>query len=116
MRIGGESGGDRALDDPFISVYTLIKSFEWDDGKAKRNALKHGIDFEAAAFTFDDPNALILEDARHSGQEPRHRLLGDSGAGVLVVVFTVRGVSLRIISARRANRRERRFYGQSKGV
>ena len=45
--------------------------FEWHDAKAERNALKHGIDFETAAFSFDDPFALVVEDERHSAVERR---------------------------------------------
>jgi len=99
-------------------MYTEIKRFEWNSGKADRNALKHGIAFQTAAFAFDDPYAIILEDEKHSAREPRRWLIGDSGAGVLVVVFTLRppGDRIRIISARRAGRAERRVYEEEKRV
>ena len=92
--------------------------FEWDDKKAERNALKHGISFEMAAFAFDDPYALTLEDEKHSAHEQRQWLIGDSGKKVLIVVFTMRppGGNIRIVSARRANRRERRMYEESKRI
>jgi hypothetical protein len=46
-------------------------TFEWDDRKAERNALKHGISFQMAAFAFDDPCAFVMEDVKHSGHERR---------------------------------------------
>ena len=69
-------------------------------------------------FAFDDPYALIVEDDKHSAHERRQWLIGDSGENILIVVFTLRlpGGSIRIISARRANRRERRLYEESKGI
>lgn len=45
--------------------------FEWDDKKAERNSLKHGISFEMAAFAFDDPYALIMDNEKHSADERR---------------------------------------------
>ncbi|MBI5211543.1 MAG: BrnT family toxin [Elusimicrobia bacterium] len=93
-------------------------TFEWDGNKAERNAAKHGVSFRMAAFAFDDPYALVLEDEKHSAHERRQWLIGDSGDGVLIVVFTIRppGGTIRIVSARRANRRERSMYEERKGV
>ena len=80
--------------------------FEWDDIKAEQNTLKHGISFEMAVFAFDDPYALIMDDEKHSADEHRQWLVGDSGEKVLVIVFTMRMPkgNVRIVSARRANR------------
>ncbi len=99
-------------------VYTVNMRFEWDGRKAELNALKHGISFEMAAFAFDDSCALMVEDERHSSRERRQWLIGDSGEKVVVVVFTIRppAGNIRIVSARRANRRERRLYEESKGI
>jgi uncharacterized DUF497 family protein len=99
-------------------VYTENTQFEWDAGKAERNAAKHGIDFPSAALAFDDPCAFIMEDFKHSRHEPRQWLIGGNGTEVLVVVFTLRlpRGRIRIISARRANRRERGIYEENKGV
>lgn len=86
--------------------------FEWDAKKAVANKLKHGISFELAITAFDDPYALVAPDPKHSGSEPRQWLLGESDAGVLVIVFTKRqhGNICRLISARRGNRKERIWY------
>lgn len=90
--------------------------FEWDDNKATKNAKKHGVTFDVAVTAFDDPFALITVDIKHSKSEKREWLLGESDAGVLVVVFTIRqpGNTYRIISARRAKRKERKQYEQVK--
>ena len=89
--------------------------FEWDDRKARRNAAKHGVSFKTAVFAFNDPYSIIEDDFRHSTREPRYWLIGDSGEGVLVVVFTVRpGNIIRIISAWRATQEERRDYEEEK--
>lgn len=86
--------------------------FEWDSKKAKSNSEKHGIPFEIAITAFDDPFALIALDPKHSRHEVREWLIGESDRGVLTVVFTKRqpGPCYRIISARRASRRERKLY------
>jgi uncharacterized DUF497 family protein len=100
-------------------VYTEYARFEWDSEKAESNLAKHGIPFELAITVFDDPLALTAPDERHSTPgERREWLIGDSGFGVLVVVFTLRdrGTTRRIISARRANRRERRRYEEGRRV
>jgi uncharacterized DUF497 family protein len=93
--------------------------FEWDAGKARRNFHKHGIAFEEAITAFDDPYALIAPDHKHSTtEEIREWLIGESDDGVLVVVFTRRfgGEIYRIISARRASRRERSRYEELKRI
>ena len=87
--------------------------FEWDEKKANNNVKKHKFSFETAITVFDDPYALIAPDERHStSRERREWIIGESDSGVLVVVFTkrLRGSTYRLISARRANRKERRKY------
>lgn len=95
-----------------------MRTFEWDDEKAQGNAFKHGVSFEMATFAFDDPYAFVMEDEKHSANERRQWLIGDSGEGVLVIVFTLRPpfASIRIVSARPASRRERSRYEERKGV
>ena len=85
--------------------------FEWDSTKAKRNLIKHRLSFEEAATAFSDPLSLTIFDPDHSDAEDRFILLGTAASGRLVVVSHVdRGATIRIISARLANRRERRAY------
>jgi uncharacterized DUF497 family protein len=85
--------------------------FEWDDNKAESNLLKHGIIFEEAVTVFADPYLLLTEDSKHSGQEEREWAMGEAENGLtIVVVFTVRGEQIRIISARKATKIERKKY------
>jgi uncharacterized protein len=82
--------------------------YEWDATKTDTNLVKHGIDFPAATEVFADPRLLILVDERYT--EPRYRAIGLVADIVLSVAYTVRGEVCRIISARRASRRERQQY------
>ena len=89
--------------------------FEWDTRKAAINRAKHGVPFEEAATVFGDPRALDGPDLRHSEEERRFLRLGRAVTGrVLIVADTVRrrgdGETVRIISARRASRKERAAY------
>ena len=93
--------------------------FEWDSRKAAANLRKHGVSFDEAATVFADPEALDGPDLGHSQHEARSFRLGKSLAGrVLILAYTLRGSSdaetIRIISARRASRKEREAYGPSK--
>ena len=86
-------------------------TFEWDAEKARQNVDKHGISFEEAVTAFGDPLSLTVSDPDLSDSEERQLLLGMSRRSRLVVVaFTERGDRLRIITARRASRREKRKY------
>ncbi|HEU5049970.1 MAG TPA: BrnT family toxin [Gemmatimonadales bacterium] len=87
--------------------------FEWDSTKAAANARKHGISFDEAVSAFSDEHGLVLEDPEHSAAEDRFVLLGLSGLlRLLVVVHCYRSTAdtIRLISARRATRAERRTY------
>lgn len=85
--------------------------FEWDPAKAASNVAKHGVSFEEAASVFQDPLAISFADPDHSVGEPRHLTFGMSYAGrLLAVISTERPGGLRIISARKATRRERGIY------
>jgi uncharacterized DUF497 family protein len=88
-------------------------TFEWDSRKARSNFSKHGISFEEASTIFGDSFSLTVPDPDHSITERRYITVGRAFSGnLLVVVHTDRGNNIRIISARRASRRERRFYEQ----
>ena len=85
--------------------------FEWDNNKAESNILKHGITFEEAVTVFADPYLLFTEDSKNSDIEEREWAIGESENGsILVVVFTMRDEKIRIISARKATKRERKRY------
>ena len=86
--------------------------FEWDEAKRRSNQEKHGVDFvDTAQVLADAP--LILEDIRYDYGEQRCLALGELHGLLFVVAFTIRDGAFRIISARRANARERRHYETS---
>ncbi len=87
--------------------------FEWDTDKAESNLRKHGVSFEEAVTIFADPYLLFTEDSKHSQREEREWALGESEKRLLlVVVFTMRENNIRLISARKATKQERRNYEQ----
>ena len=86
------------------------KEFEWDDEKAASNVDKHGVTFEQARSVFYDPFAIEFLDDRKDYSEDRYILIGMTAANVIVVVYTERNDRNRIISARKAEANERRFY------
>jgi uncharacterized DUF497 family protein len=92
--------------------------FEWDDVKANANERKHGVRFDDAMLVFSDPCALVEQD-RIEGGELRWQTLGLVGGVVLLLVaHTVRNEGedevIRIISARKASRKERVRYDQNR--
>ena len=90
-------------------------TFEWDPKKAAANQRKHGVSFDEAATAFADPYGIVVDDPRHSTEEVRVALLGHSESGrLLAVMFTERGDRIRLISARRATRREHRHYEEAR--
>lgn len=90
--------------------------FEWDPIKATSNAKEHGVTFEQAATVFLDPHVLSQLDEEHVEDEERWLSLGLDKSGRLVVVchthrdVTTRSAAVRIISARKASRRETKDY------
>ena len=96
-------------------AYIPCVEFEWDKRKRARNIKDHGVDFSEAEDVFEDPLALIRPDPDHSSGEHRFIIVGRSKKGrVLLTVFAERRTEVRIISSRRATRREVRDY--EKGV
>jgi uncharacterized protein len=92
----------------------MIK-FEWDSAKATANIKKHGVSFEEAQSAFYDEFAIQFFDDDHSSDEERFLLLGMStGSKLLLVAHCEReaGHVIRIISARKATKRESAFYGK----
>jgi uncharacterized protein len=90
--------------------------FEWNDLKNQSNLAKHGVSFEEAAVAFADPLGLDGPDVLHSQKEIRYNRVADPGNGTLLtIVYTIRiqtngTQKIRIISARKASRKERLAY------
>lgn len=88
--------------------------FEWDPDKAKQNIETHGISFDEASTAFGDTLSLTIYDPLHSENEDRFVLIGNSHKNrVLVVVHTDRGDRIRLISARKTTKKERKQYEES---
>lgn len=86
---------------------------EWNPAKAKQNLRKHGVSFADAVTALEDDRALTQRDLSVDEEERWVTMGIDGEARVLVVVYTWRGESLRLISARKATKRERRAYEES---
>lgn len=89
----------------------MSANFQWDEEKARVNVQKHRVAFTEAATVFSHPLAAIFSDPEHSQDEVREIIVGHSEQDrLLIVSFTERGETVRIISARRATSRERKDY------
>jgi uncharacterized protein len=88
--------------------------FEWDPNKALRNIEKHGVSFSEATTVFSDPSFITVVDSEHSDDEERYITIGMSDSKrMLVVAHTDREGRIRVISARRATKREGKFYAEA---
>ena len=90
-----------------------MPTFEWDEAKARANLRKHGVDFSDAALVWSDPRHLIRFDRFEGGEERWHALGLVDGIVLLLVVHTFPDedeARIRIVSARRATRSERKAY------
>ena len=90
--------------------YNLTDSYEWDEAKRRENLAKHTIDF-AAVRNFEWDDAVYNDSPRHG--EPRWMATAYIGNRLHTVVYTVRGDKKRIISLRKASKREERDYAEA---
>jgi len=85
--------------------------FEWDDEKAQSNLKKHGVSFEEGATIFNDPGTATISDPDHSEDEDRYISIGKSVIRrLLTVIHTYRKERIRLISARKATKAEKKNY------
>lgn len=92
----------------------MTTEFEWDPAKASANLVKHGVAFEEAASAFLDPMALSGPDPDHSSTESRYVTFAYSRLGQLLAIsHTYRPGGIRVISARRVTRVERKLYEEN---
>jgi len=98
-----------------LKILEQIELFDWDDGNINKNLILHDVShFEAEEIFFNFP-VLIQLDFKNSEEEQRYYALGKTDSNrYLFISFTIRGKSLRVISARDMNKREVRIYEQSK--
>ncbi len=89
----------------------MFMEFEWDENKANANLSKHGVAFDEAKTVFDDPLYIDFYDPDHSDEEERYIIIGQSQQRrLLVVSYTEREQTTRLISAREATKREKDAY------
>lgn len=86
--------------------------YEWDDAKNRGNVRKHGVSFDRAE-AFDWESALVVEDKRRDYGEPRFVAVGPIADRLYVMAFAVRAERVRIISLRKANKRECQYYAEA---
>ena len=85
--------------------------FDWDQNKAQKNLSKHQVSFDEAQTVFKDPLFIDFYDPDHSEDEERYLIVGKSNQGnLLIVSYTERESSIRIISARKVTKAERKVY------
>ena len=91
-----------------------LEGFEWDAGNSAKNWRRHQVAQAEAEQTLLNRPLVVAADIEHSQQEPRFMALGQTDAGRdLMVVFTIRGKRVRVISARPMSKAERKVYGQA---
>lgn len=103
-----------------MSIYIMIeplflpRSFQWDDGNRRKNKEKHDVSIQECEQVFSNQPLILLDDPRHSIQEPRWFALGRTPTDrQLSLVFTIRHDQIRIISARDMSKRERSIYAKN---
>ncbi len=98
-----------------MSSLNEVVGFDWDEGNRRKNLDKHGVSQQEAEQVFFNEPLLMLEDERHSRQEPRFHALGNTDIGRLLhITFTLRQnwTLIRIISARDMHKTEKEIYGK----
>jgi uncharacterized DUF497 family protein len=88
--------------------------FQWDERKSRENLRKHGLRFEDAAEIIEGETVTFLDDRFEYG-ETRYVTLGILDGRVIVIVHMLRGETIRIISMRKANKREKKIYQERLG-
>lgn len=105
----GKSPAQGRLDIGPRCIYNLLVRYDWDERKRTANLAKHGVDFNEA-LDFDWHSAIEALDDRHDYSEHRWVALGPIHGRLHALVYMRRSETIRVISLRRANARERRFY------
>ena len=97
-----------------MNVWGEPIQFQWDAGNQEKNRIKHGVTYAECEEVFFDPHKRLLDSMLHGGRETRHVLIGyTTDKRLLFVVFTIRGHTVRVISARDVNKRERGLYEET---
>jgi len=98
----------------FEDLVARLEGFEWDEGNAAKNWLRHEVQQAEAEQALLNTPLVVKVTTKHGAREPRFIALGQTDVGrLLTVVFTIRGTRLRVISARPMSKPERKIYGQA---
>lgn len=89
--------------------------YEWDEAKREANLKKHGLDFADASLVYEHPEKLSLRSHRLGEARMQDLAIVEVAGNMLALAYVKRGLHIRIISFRRASRRERRIYAELKG-
>ncbi len=96
-----------------MTILSEPVEFEWDSGNRDKNLLKHGITNKEIEEAFEQRGKIIVEDEKHSLSERRYMMWSKTADEKMVMIIcTVRKKYIRVISARRMNKKERNFYDQ----
>ena len=85
-------------------------NYQWDPAKAEANVKKHDVEFAGAVGVFEDPNAITIEDLDAEGEQRFLSMGMDVLGRIIVVAYKYRGEDVRLISARKASKKEVRVY------
>ena len=97
-----------------MNVWEEPLQFQWDAGNHDKNWIKHRVANAECEETFFDPHKRLLHPTLHGERETRNVLIGyKAGKRLLFVVFTIRGHTVRVISARDVHKKERRLYEET---
>ncbi len=88
--------------------------FEWDENINQSNTKKHGISFDEAKMAFLDEDMITKEDLRKDYGETRYIGMGKVAEIIIIVVYTMRKTIIRLISAKKANKKEKQIYYERK--
>ena len=96
-------------------LFDSLSGFDWDGGNGDKNKIKHKVEVKEAESVFFNRPLIVLDDKRHSQKEKRYIAFGKTNKNrVLIAAFTIRKNKIRIISIRDQNKKERRFYYETK--
>lgn len=94
-----------------MSTNNIVLEFVWDKGNSDKNYLKHNVTNKEAEDVFFDRNCKTFNDIVHSINETRYRIIGKTEQNrILLVIYTIRGNMIRVISARDTNKKEIKLY------
>ncbi len=97
-----------------MTVWQEPIQFQWDAGNQEKNWVKHRVIYAECEEAFFDPHKRLLRPTLHGERETRHVLIGyTAGKRLLFVAFTIRGHTVRVISARDVHKRERGLYEET---